>query len=288
MATYISPRSEVDPRAEIADGVHIGPFCLIGPDVQIGPGCRLDSHVTLVGQTSIGSGNRFYPNCVIGAEPQDYSYSGAATSVSIGDNNIFREGVTVHRGAEKEDGVTRIGNQNLLMANSHVAHNCHLHDQVVLVNGVLLGGHVHVHDYAIISGNAVVHHFATLGTLSFVSGGCRVPNDVPPYMLAAGSDNPRILAVNLVGMQRRGVAPSTIAAIRQAHRLLFREHRKLDDVRDHFMNDQSEGLPIELVRLLDFLERQQGGRQGRQGEARRVKPAETADSVNDQRTRRAA
>ncbi|RPI85775.1 MAG: acyl-ACP--UDP-N-acetylglucosamine O-acyltransferase, partial [Planctomycetaceae bacterium] len=250
--------------------------------------CRLDSHVTLVGRTTIGAGNRFFPNCVIGAEPQDYSYSGAPTSVLIGNNNVFREGVTVHRGAEKEDGVTRIGNHNLLMANSHVAHNCHLHDQVVLVNGVLLGGHVHVHDYAIISGNAVVHHFATLGTLAFVSGGCRVPNDVPPYMLAAGSDDPRILAVNLVGMQRRGVAPTTIAAVRQAHRLLFREHRKLDEVRDYFMSDLAGGLPIELVRLLDFLERQQGGRQGRQGEARRSKSHDSSDSAGEQRSRRAA
>src|SRR5262249_33525040 len=140
--------------------------------------------------------------CVIGAEPQDYSYSGSATRLEIGLGNTFREGVTVNRGAEKEDHVTRIGNGNLLMANCHVAHNCWLHNQVVLVNGVLLGGHVHVHDGAIISGNAVVHHFATLGTLSFVSGGCRVPADVPPYMLAAGCDNPRIINVNLVGMQR--------------------------------------------------------------------------------------
>ncbi|MCY2963115.1 MAG: acyl-ACP--UDP-N-acetylglucosamine O-acyltransferase [Planctomycetota bacterium] len=287
MATTISRLAEVDPKAEIADDVFIGPFCLVGPDVKIGPNCRLDSHVALVGHTTIGSGNRFFPNCVIGAEPQDYSYSGAPTSVDIGDNNVFREGVTVHRGAEKEDGVTRIGNQNLLMANSHVAHNCHLHDQVVLVNGVLLGGHVHVHDYAIISGNAVVHHFATLGTLAFVSGGCRVPNDVPPYMLAAGSDDPRILAVNLVGMQRRGIAPSTIAAVRQAHKLIFREHKKLDEVRDLFVNDLGGSLPIELVRLLDFLERQKDGKQGRQGEARRFKPVE-AESNSTHKIRRAA
>ena len=285
MAITISPRADVDSRAEIADGVYIGPFCLVGPEVSLGPNCRLDSHVALVGRTTIGANNRFFPNCVIGAEPQDYSYSGASTSVSIGDDNIFREGVTVHRGAEKEDGVTRIGNRNLLMANSHVAHNCHLHDQVVMVNGVLRGGHVHVHDHAIISGNAVVHHFATLGTLAFVSGGCRVPYDVPPFMLAAGSDDPRIVSVNLVGMQRRGIAPDTIAAIRQAHRMVFREHKTLAEVRDCFVNDLSGSLPIELVRLLDFLERQKDGRQGRQGEARRNKPA---DTENTQRTRRAA
>jgi UDP-N-acetylglucosamine acyltransferase len=164
-----------------------------------------------------------------------------------------------------------------------VAHNCHIHDGVVLVNGVLLGGHVHVHDGAIVSGNAVVHHFATLGTLSFVSGGCRVPNDVPPYMLAAGSDNPRIIAVNMVGMQRRGIDPETIAVIRKAHRLLYREHKSLDQVREFFSTELNGCFPIELMRLLDFVARQQSGKQGRQGEARRNKPPETSDESQNQR-----
>jgi len=286
MARTISPRAEIDHRAQIADDVAIGPFCVIGPDVTLGPGCRLDSHVTIIGHTAIGAGNRFFPNCVIGAEPQDYAFSGAPTRVEIGEANVFREGVTVHRGAEKEDGITRIGNRNLLMANSHVAHNCHLHDNVVLVNGVLLGGHVHVHDYAIISGNAVVHHFATLGTLSFVSGGCRVPNDVPPYMLAVGSDDPRILTVNLVGMQRRGIPAETINRVRRVHRLVFREFKTLDSVRDELLEESSGSLPIEVLRLLDFLDRQKDGRQGRQGEARRHKTVES-DSQNS-RSRRAA
>ena len=209
---------------------------------------------------------------MIGAEPQDYSYSGSATRLEIGERNVFREGVTVNRGAEKEDHATRIGNGNLLMANCHVAHNCWLHDQVVLVNGVLLGGHVHVHDGAIVSGNAVVHHFATLGTLSFVSGGCRVPADVPPYMLAAGSDDPRIVNVNLVGMQRRGISDGTIAVIRQAHRLVYREHKKLEEIRDLFANELAGCLPIELVRFLDFLEKQRAGKNGRAGEIRRQAP----------------
>lgn len=281
----ISPLAQVDSRAELADDVQIGPFCTVGPHVRLAAGCRLDSHVVVTGHTEIGSGNRFFPHCVIGAEPQDYSYNGSPTRLEIGDDNTFREGVTVNRGAEKEDGVTRIGNRNLLMANSHVAHNCCLGDGVVLVNGVLLGGHVHVHDGAIISGNAVVHHFATLGTLSFVSGGCRVPNDIPPYMLAAGSDNPRILSVNVVGMQRRGISAETIAVIRQAHRLLFREHKKLDDIREAFAAELQGYVPIELMRLLDFVERQQAGKQGRQGEARRNKPA---DSAETQHLRRAA
>jgi UDP-N-acetylglucosamine acyltransferase len=262
----------------------VGPFCLVGPDVTLGDGCRLESHVVITGLTEIGRGNRFFPHCVIGGEPQDYSYRGSATRLEIGDENTFREGVTVNRGAEKEEHVTRIGSRNLLLANCHVAHNCHIHDSVVLVNGVLLGGHVHVHDGAIVSGNAVVHHFATLGPLSFVSGGCRVPFDIPPYMLSAGSDDPKIVSVNVVGMQRRGIAESTIAVIRQAHRWLYREHKRLEEVRELFAQELPS-FPIELMRLLDFVERQQAGKQGRQGEVRRAKPAEPADAG---RLRRAA
>jgi UDP-N-acetylglucosamine acyltransferase len=283
MAARVSALAVVDPHAELGPDVEIGPFCLVGPNVRLGAGCRLDSHVVITGHTDIGCNNRFFPHCVIGAEPQDYSYTGSATRLSIGDDNVFREGVTVNRGAEKEDHLTRIGHHNLLMANSHVAHNCDIHDGVVLVNGVLLGGHVHVHDGAIVSGNAVVHHFATLGTLSFVSGGCRVPNDIPPYMLAAGSDNPRILAVNVVGMQRRGISSETIAVIRKAHRLLYREHKPLEQVRAFFSTDLNGCFPIELMRLLDFVTRQQSGKQGRQGEARRNKPPESGDEAQKQR-----
>ena len=273
MPVHISPLAQVDPQAQLGEDVHVGPFCIVGPHVKLGARSRLDSHVVLTGHTTIGIDNRFFPNCIIGAEPQDYSYSGSATRVEIGDSNTFREGVTVNRGAEKEDHVTRIGNHNLLMANCHVAHNCRLYDHIVLVNGVLLGGHVHVHDWAIISGNSVVHHFATLGTVSFVGGGCRVPTDIPPYMLAAGSDDPKITTINLVGMQRRGISAETIAVIRQAHRLIWRQHQKLEEVREAFVSQLGESLPIELVRLLDFVEHQQAGKSGRGGESRRNAPA---------------
>lgn len=283
MATIISPLAQVDPRAELGPDVFVGPFCLVGPHVKLGAASRLDSHVVVTGHTTVGAGNRFFPHCVIGAEPQDYSYSGSPTRVEIGDGNTFREGVTVNRGAEKEDHVTRIGNHNLLMANSHVAHNCRLYDHVVLVNGVLLGGHVHVHDWAIISGNTVVHHFATLGTVSFVGGGCRVPADIPPYMLAAGSDDPAITTINLVGMQRRGIAPETIAVIRRAHRMIYRQHQKLAEVRQAFQAELGECLPIELARLLEFLERQQAGKNGRGGETRRNAPPPADDSHEGRR-----
>lgn len=284
MPTRISHLADVHARTELGTNVEIGPFCRIGPDVALGDDCRLESHVTILGRTQIGCGNRFWPGAVIGCEPQDVACHSGETRIEIGDGNIFREGVTVNRGADKEDGVTRIGNGNMLMANSHVAHNCRLFNRTILVNGVLLGGHVHLHDGAIVSGNSVVHHFSTLGTLAFVSGGCRVPHDVPPYMLAVGSDSPTIKTVNLVGMQRAGIAPETIRLIKQAHRLLFREHKKLEEAREILHGRLDGVLPIELTTLFSFLERQSRGKMGRAREAVRnaVKP-DVADNANEQR-----
>lgn len=289
MAIKISPLAHVDPRAEIDDGVEIGPFCSVGPNVRLETGCKLDSHVVITGHTTVGRNNRFFPNAVIGADPQDYSYSGGHTCVAIGDNNIFREGVTVHRAAEKEDHVTRIGNNCFLMSNAHVAHNCKLSDNVVLVNGVLLGGHVHVHDGAIISGNTVVHHFATVGMLGFVSGGSRVTTDVPPFMLHQGCDAPTLKTVNIVGMQRRGIPAATIALIKQAFRLLVRESMPSEKARV-VLTEQlaSQEMPAELAMLLDFMDAIRLGSMGRGGEVRRQAPSVPPVADEQRRIRRAA
>ncbi len=285
MTCDISPLAHVDPRAQLDDDVAIGPFCLVGPHASLGAGCRLDSHVTIIGHTTVGRRNRFWPGAVIGAEPQDYSYSDTATRVEIGDDNLFREGVTVNRGAEKEDGVTRIGNHNFFMANSHVAHNCHVFNHAVLCNGVLLGGHAHIQDHAIVSGNTVVHHFATVGTSAFVSGGCRVPTDVPPYMLAAGSDHPEIVTVNLVGLRRRGIPETTIQSLRQAFKFLFRDHKSLEEVRAHFAETLAGKFSSELTTLLTFVELSRNGKNGRAREAIRRTAAPTQP---DQQSRKAA
>jgi UDP-N-acetylglucosamine acyltransferase len=282
MPRKISGMSHIDPRAELADDVEIGPFCFVGPQVKIGEGCKLDSHVTIIGKTTIGSNNRFFPNSVIGGDPQDIGYSGSDTETIIGDNNLFREGVTINRGADKEDRRTVIGNHCMLMSNSHVAHNCVVGNHVILVNGVLLGGHVHVHDRVIISGNSVVHHFSTLGTLSFVSGGCRVPHDIPPYMLSAGSDNPEIKSINVVGMKRSGISDSTIHIIRQAYKLLYRDFKTLDVVKEDLANMYRETIPFELTTLYTFLENQAKGKQGRAREAFRNAPP-AADNNTDRK-----
>jgi UDP-N-acetylglucosamine acyltransferase len=232
MATDISPLAVVDPRALLGADVRIGPFCMVGPQVVIGDRTALDSHVVLVGRTTIGSDNRFWPNCVIGGEPQDKSYHAGDTAVEIGSHNQFREGVTVNRGADKEDGCTRIGDWNLLMSN----------------------------------------YFSTIGTLAFVSGGCRVPNDVPPFMMWAGSDDPGVVTINLVGLQRSGMSAEGIARVKLAYRLLYREHKPLDVVRAHFVAECRPDLPADMQTLLGFLEFQRAGRMGRGREAVR-KPA---------------
>ena len=283
MAKQIHPLACVDPKAQLGDNIHVGPFCVIGPQVILGNDCRLDSHVTLTGVTTIGERNRFSPNCVIGGDPQDNSFQDSNTWLRIGHDNMFREGVTVNRGAEKEDHGTRIGHNNMLMSNSHVAHNCCLGNNVMLVNGVLLGGHVHVHDRAIISGNTVVHHFASVGTMAFISGGCRCTVDVPPFMMAAGSDQFEVKTVNLVGMKRAGVSESSIGIIRQAYKLLFREHKTLSEVREFFSQQQADIHSIELHTLLNFMDMTNAGKFGRGREVFRNAP-----SINTHEQRNAA
>lgn len=288
MTTRISSMSQVDPAARIGDGVEIGPFCVVGPNVTIGDGTHLKSHVVLGGHTTVGNNNSFWPFSVIGGDPQDVSWQNSDTQIVIGDHNCFREGVTVNRGAEKEDGITRIGNHNLFMANSHIAHNCRIFNNVILVNGVLLGGHVHIHDGAIVSGNSVVHHFSTVGRLSFISGGCRVPHDIPPFMLAAGSDNPELKTINIVGMRRAGISNSTIEVVKQAFRLLYRRNRPLSEVHQHFDETLGGVIPMELSLLLQFVENQRAGKLGRAREAIRHKPTEAETQTHSSQERKAA
>lgn len=288
MPTNISNLAYVDPKAEIGDDVFIGPFCHIGPHVTIGNGSILDSHICITGHTTIGERNRFFPTAVIGSEPQDAGYSDAPTRVEIGDDNLFREGCTIHRGAEKEDHCTRIGNRNTFLCNAHVAHNCHIFDDVTLVNGVLLGGHVHVHDRAIISGNTVVHQFCTVGTLAFITGASRTTVDVPPFMICTGNDQFRIRTVNIVGMQRAGISENSVAAVRRAHRLIYRKSKKLDEVRAIFSQELEGVIPIALNTLFEHFEGIKGSKAGR-GREEAARNAKIIPEENDQKsTRRAA
>lgn len=267
MASSIAANAWVDPRAEIDEEVEIGPFCTIGAGAKIGRGTRILNNVTLMGDVTIGRDNVLFPNVVIGADPQDISYRGGDTSVVIGDCNTFRENVTVNRATEKEDGVTRIGDHNFLMGNAHVAHDCNLGSHIVIANGSMLAGHVHVHDHASISGGCAVHHFVTVGSYSFLAGLSRALHDVPPYMLVEGiAARPR--CINIVALKRNDFSSETIDGLAATHRLLYRSKVGLTHAREILRsNDQ---LNTEVEKLLNFVEGQQEGKHGRGREVRRA------------------
>lgn len=267
MAIHISPHAVVDPAAEIADDVHIGPFSVVGPRVRIGRGTRLENSVTLMGDVTLGEENHLFPYAVIGAHPQDVSYRGTETRVVIGDNNVIREAVTINRATEKEDGVTRVGSGNYLMAGAHVAHDCKLGSHIKIANGSLLGGHVHIDDHATLSGAVAVHHFATVGAYSFIGGQSRVIHDVPPYMLVDGQPaRPR--CVNVVALKRAAFSDDAIRALSEAHRLMYRAKVGLQHVRELLTGGHL--LHPAVVQLMNFLEQQQQGRHGRARERRRA------------------
>jgi UDP-N-acetylglucosamine acyltransferase len=266
-SAVVHPTAVVEAGARLGPGVRIGPWCVISAGAVIGRDTVLDNGVTIMGEVTIGARNRIFPNCVIGGEPQDVSYRGTATRVEIGDDNVIREGVTINRASEKEDGVTSIGNANFLMACCHVAHDCRIGDHVIIANGTLLGGHVRVQSRASLSGAVAVHHWVTIGGWSFVAGLSRVLHDVPPFMLCEGSPaRPR--CINVVALRRGGFDRGAIDAVTEAHRLLYRAKVGLEPAREILRQQGMLGPDVD--QLLEFLTLQQGGRHGRARERRRA------------------
>ncbi len=260
MALSIADTACVDPRAELADDVEVGPYCVIGPDVRVGRGTRLIAHVCLLGVTSLGEFNTISPFVVIGGDPQDLSYRNTPTRVEIGDHNTIREGVTIHRASEKEEGVTRIGSHNFFMATSHIAHDCQIGDRVTMANGTMLGGHVHVEDHASLSGGVAVVHFVTIGGYCFVGGQSKINHDVPRYMLIDGNPS-KVRCINVVGLKRNGVSAAGIDALHEAHRLIYRAKMTLRHATEIL---ESHGhLTAEVQKLIQFIQSQQDGKHGR-------------------------
>jgi UDP-N-acetylglucosamine acyltransferase len=222
----IDSRAVISPQAQIAPDVQIGPFTVIGADVVIGAATWIGPHVVINGPTSIGAGNKIFQFASLGDAPQDKKYNGEPTRLEIGDRNVFRESVTVNRGTTHDKGVTHIGNDNLLMAYSHVAHDCHLGDQIVMANCATLGGHVEIGNWVTMGGLSAVHQFTKIGAHCFIAHNAAVTRDVPPYIMAVG--RPAIPhSVNSVGLQRRGFTSAQILNIRRAYRLLYRSGLKL-------------------------------------------------------------
>ena len=222
----IDPRAIVSAQAEIDADVEIGPYSVIGPGVSIGKGTWVGPHAVINGPTRIGRDNKVFQFASIGDAPQDKKYRGEPTRLEIGDRNVFRECVTVNRGTTHDRGVTRIGNDNLLMSYAHVAHDCQLGDQIVMANCATLGGHVEVGDWVIFGGLSAVHQFTKIGAHCFIGNNAAVTRDVPPYVMAIGQ--PAVPhSVNSEGLKRRGFTPAQILNIRRAYRTLYRSGLKL-------------------------------------------------------------
>jgi UDP-N-acetylglucosamine acyltransferase len=248
--THIHPLSVVDPKAKLGFGVTIGPFCTIGPDVELGDGSELVSHVALAGRTKIGPLAKMFPFASIGHIPQDLKYHGEESVLEIGAKCLIREGVTMNPGTEGGGLVTRVGDRCTFLANSHVAHDCIIGNDVIFSNNVMLAGHCHVGDFAILGGGSAVHQFCRIGAHAFIGGLSGVENDVIPYGIALGN-RAHLAGLNMVGLKRRGFSREAIQEIRRAYRLLFAEEgtlqERIEDVANDFEKD-----PI-VVEIVDFL-----------------------------------
>ncbi|CPR14002.1 acyl-ACP--UDP-N-acetylglucosamine O-acyltransferase [Brenneria goodwinii] len=227
---FVHPSSIVEDGAIVGAGVHIGPFCYIGSQVEIGAGTVLKSHVVVNGITKIGRDNEIYQFASIGEVNQDLKYAGEPTRVEIGDRNRIRESVTIHRGTEQGGGLTKVGSDNLLMINTHIAHDCVVGNRCIFANNATLGGHVSVDDFAIIGGMTAVHQFCIIGAHVMVGGCSGVAQDVPPYVIAQGN-HATPFGLNIEGLKRRGFEKDTQHAIRNVYKLIYRSGKTLDEVK---------------------------------------------------------
>ncbi len=226
MTSAIHPTAAIAPDAILEDGVQIGAFSVIGPGVHVGKGTVVGPHVVIEGTTRIGEGNRIFQFASVGADPQDKKYQGEATRLEIGDRNVIRECVTLNRGTAQDQGVTRIGNDNLFMAYAHVAHDCIVGDHCIFANAATLAGHVLVADWAILGGYAGVHQFCRIGRHAFIANNAAVTRDVPPYVMAVGQPA-EAHSINAEGLKRRGFTAEQVRNIRAAFRVLYRSGLKL-------------------------------------------------------------
>lgn len=215
----IHPTAIIHPKAQLDPSVAVKPFAVIDEHVSLGANCVVGPHVHLTGHTSIGQGNVFHAGCVIGDAPQDLKYKGEPTRLVIGDQNVFREHITVHRSA-KPGADTVIGSKNFLMANSHVGHNSHLGNEIIIANGALLGGHVTIDNRVFISGNCLVHQFVRIGTLALMQGGSAISKDLPPFTIARGDNG--ICGLNIIGLRRAGFSAEQRLELKKVYRALFR------------------------------------------------------------------
>jgi len=256
MATEIHTTAIVDKKAAIDEDVVIGPFSIIGSGATIRKGTRIMSHVVIEGNTEIGEECTVYPFTSIGLPPQDLKYRNEETGVRIGDKNIIREYTTIHRASVGGEGITVIGEGNFLMAYVHIAHDSKIGSHVIMANAATLAGHVAVEDHAVIGGLVAIHQFTRIGAYSMVGGFSGIGQDIPPYMIASGA-RAKLFGLNTIGLKRHGFSDATIAELKKAYKILFREKRTLKDA---IKKVQAE-LPYtdEIKHLIEFIEKNKRG-----------------------------
>ena len=252
----IHPTAIIASDAQLAEGVEIGPYSIIGSDVKIGKNTIIGPHTVIEDYTHIGEGCHIFQFCSIGAPPQDLKFGGEKTRVVIGNFNTIREFVTIHRATTADIGVTIIGDHNLLMAYCHVAHNCKLGNNIIMSNAATLAGHVHIEDYAIISGLTGIHQFCRLGAHCMIGGASAVVKDVPPYSIAQGN-HAKLFGLNLIGLKRRDFSEKTIKALKDAYRIIFRSNLLLEAALKK-AQDEVEDVP-EVKHFIKFIKESERG-----------------------------
>ena len=250
MNSKIHPTAIVDPKAEIDSSVKIGAYSIIEAGVCIDAGSTVGSHVVLQGPTTIGKNNQIFQYASLGAAPQDKKYAGEPTSLEIGDNNTIREFCTFNRGTSQDKGVTKIGNNNWVMAYVHIAHDCHIGNNTILANNSSLAGHVEMHDYAILGGFTLIHQFCKIGAHVITAVGSVIFKDIPPYVTAAGYDA-KPHGINVEGLKRRGFSPESIMQIKRAYKALYRNGLSLDEAKREIILMQANCPEIAI--LSEFL-----------------------------------
>jgi len=252
----IHPTAIIHPRARVPESCRIGPYCVIGADVELGEGCQLISHVTIDGPTMIGANNGIFPFAAIGMAPQDVTYKGEPTRLEIGDHNEIRECVTINRGTIKGGGLTKIGSHILIMAYTHIGHDCVIGDHSMLVNGATLGGHVIVEEWAVVGALCPVHQFVRIGAHSYIGGGTTITQDVLPFSMTSAAREAHAYRMNKVGLQRRGFSKERIAKIHHAYKILLASKLNTSQALERLKAESDRGEDIEmLIRFIEASER---------------------------------
>ncbi len=272
----IHPAAQVHPNAELSENVEIGAFSLIDEHVKISEGTVIRNNVTVTGHTFLGKDNSVFPGASLGTEPQDLKHMGEDTRLEIGDRNVIRECVTINTGTAVGGGLTKIGNDNLFMACSHIAHDCEIEDGVLLANNVLLGGHVKVESNAKLMGLVGVQPFTTIGQYAYVGGLTRIVQDVPPFMLVEGNPS-RVRRVNVVALERSSFSQEQIESIREAFQKIFRQTDVLDNSRVLEELGKQDGLTAEVKALVSFMRNTMNGKFGRYREILRYSQSSVSD-----------